>query len=87
MIAQTTRAILFAMATLATRTGFLASSATSRTVDRLETNMCVEYLTAQEAENLHCRCRHIRRRLLCGDLARQPKRPLQTFGDIHAELS
>ena len=30
MTAQTTRAILFAMATLATRTGFLASNATSR---------------------------------------------------------
>jgi hypothetical protein len=30
MTVQTTRAILFAMATLATRTGFLASSATSR---------------------------------------------------------
>jgi hypothetical protein len=30
MTAQTTRAILFAMATLATRTGFLVSSATSR---------------------------------------------------------
>lgn len=30
MIAQTTRAILFAMATLAKRTGFLASNATSR---------------------------------------------------------
>ena len=48
--------------------------------------MGVEHLVAQETQNLHCHCRYVQCGFLRGYLASQPKRPLQTFGNMDTEL-
>lgn len=57
-----------------------------RTVDRLETSMGVENLAAKKIEDLGSPGWHVRHHLFWRDPTRQPERPLQTFGDVRAEL-